>query len=103
MPNVARNRCCRGVEGKQNMARMLDRLREQPPTRSPGWPVTSLRGSAQTKELARPASRGRPTAAARNFLIFQLESRPASLCGPAARSRRPRFTWKPAQRRAVQT
>jgi phosphoglucomutase/phosphomannomutase len=60
-----------GIEGKDNMARMLDRLRTEPPRSIAGLPVTS------TEDLRDPNGRmgpikGATDAAGRNVLIFRL-------------------------------
>lgn len=61
-----------GLEGKQNMARMLDALRSAPPREIGGLPV------AQFEDLRDEAGRmgpfkGETDRAARNFLIFRLQ------------------------------
>jgi phosphoglucomutase/phosphomannomutase len=60
-----------GFEGKQNMARMLDRLRADPPRSIAGLAVTSF------EDLRDPTGRmgpikGATDAAGRNVLVFQL-------------------------------
>ncbi len=61
-----------GLEGKQNMARMLDALRNKPPREIAGLPVS------QFEDLSDEAGRmgpfkGDTDRAARNFLIFRMQ------------------------------
>ncbi len=61
----------RGIEGRRQMAEMLDRLRADPPRAVAGLPVTSF------EDLRDPAGRfgplkGGTDAAARNVLVFRL-------------------------------
>jgi phosphoglucomutase/phosphomannomutase len=63
-----------GVLGKQNMARMLDRLRAAPPTEIGGLPVTGFEDLRD--EQGRMGSfKGETDRAARNFLFFRVGDR----------------------------
>ena len=61
-----------GIEGKQQMAKMLDLLRQSPPQgdRRPGG--DGVRGSCATKAAGWGRSKGATDFASRNFLIFRL-------------------------------
>jgi phosphoglucomutase len=64
----------RGVQGRQQMGQMLDRLRADPPRDVGGLPVSSF------EDLRDPAGRlgphkGGTDAAARNVLVFRLGER----------------------------
>ena len=50
-----------GIQGKQQMARMLDRLRATPPKEIGGLAVTRLRGPARREAADSGRSRARPT------------------------------------------
>ena len=60
-----------GVEGKVNMGRMLDALRNSPPARIGGLPVTGFEDLQNTAGRMGPF-KGETDKAARNFLIFRL-------------------------------
>jgi phosphoglucomutase len=60
-----------GIEGKQNMARMLDRLRADPPKAIGGLAVTGFEDLRDENGRLGPL-KGATDAAARNFLIFRL-------------------------------
>jgi phosphoglucomutase len=60
-----------GVEGKQDMARMLGRLRTSPPASIGGLPVTQFE-DLQDESGKLGAYKGGTDKAARNFLIFRL-------------------------------
>ena len=60
-----------GLEGKVNMGRMLDALRNNPPKTIGGLPVTSFEDLWNTEGRMGPF-RGDTDRAARNFLIFRL-------------------------------
>jgi phosphoglucomutase/phosphomannomutase len=60
-----------GVEGKQLMARLLDRLRTTPPTEIGGLKVSSVE-DLQDEEGRLGPFKGATDRAARNFLIFRL-------------------------------
>jgi phosphoglucomutase len=61
-----------GVEGKENMARMLDRLRSSPPREIAGVKVTAFEDLRDEKHKPILCETDR---AARNFLIFRLGER----------------------------
>jgi phosphoglucomutase/phosphomannomutase len=60
-----------GVEGKQNMARMLDAMRRQPFTEVAGLPVTSVEDMRDPNGRLGPL-KGATDAASRNVLSFRL-------------------------------
>jgi phosphoglucomutase len=60
-----------GLEGKQNMARMLDRLRAEPPKAIAGLPVTGFEDLRDANGRMGPL-KGATDAAGRNVLVFQL-------------------------------
>jgi len=60
-----------GIEGKSNMVRMLDTLRQNPPTNVGGLAVTGFEDLRDEDGRMGPL-RGATDAAARNFLIFRL-------------------------------
>ncbi|MDB5310124.1 MAG: pgcA [Gemmataceae bacterium] len=60
-----------GLEGKQNMARMLDALRRNPPAEIGGLPVTGFEDLLDEDGRLGPF-KGDTDRAARNFLIFRL-------------------------------
>ncbi len=60
-----------GIEGKSNMARMLDSLRKNPPQEIAGIPVTSFTDLRSEDSYLGPI-KGATDFAARNFLIFHL-------------------------------
>jgi phosphoglucomutase/phosphomannomutase len=66
----------RGVQGKQQMAEMLDRLRADPPREIAGLPVTSFEDLRDEEGRMGPL-RGATDAASRNVLVFR--------CGEQAR------------------
>src|SRR5262249_21076851 len=61
----------RGVEGKQQMAEMLDRLRADPPRQVGGLAVTAFEDLRDPEGRLGPIS-GATDAAARNVLLFRL-------------------------------
>jgi phosphoglucomutase len=63
-----------GIEGKQNMARMLDALRARPLREIAGLPVTAFEDLRDERGRLGPL-KGATDAAARNFLIFRLDDR----------------------------
>jgi phosphoglucomutase/phosphomannomutase len=63
-----------GIEGKRNMARMLNALRAQPPREIAGLAVTAFEDLRDEKGRLGPL-KGATDAAARNFLIFRLGDR----------------------------
>src|SRR5262249_58500582 len=63
-----------GIQGKQNMARMLDALRQSPPRTIAGLPVMSFEDLRDERGPMGPI-RGATDHAARNFLIFRLGDR----------------------------
>lgn len=69
--NVARNLVMPGVQGKQNMARMLDRLRKDPPRSIAGLPVSNVVDLLDEDNWLGPF-KGGTDRAARNFLIYHL-------------------------------
>jgi phosphoglucomutase/phosphomannomutase len=69
--NLARNLVMPGIEGKRNMALMLDRLRQAPPGIIAGLPVTRFIDLQDEKNWLGPF-KGGTDRAARNFLIFHL-------------------------------
>jgi phosphoglucomutase/phosphomannomutase len=60
-----------GLEGKQNMAKMLDRLRSAPPREIGGLAVTGFQDLRNEDNWMGPI-KGATDFAARNFLLFQL-------------------------------
>ena len=60
-----------GLEGKQDMAKMLDALRNQPPTEIAGMPVTHFEDLRDEAGKMGPY-KGDTDKVARNFLIFRL-------------------------------
>ena len=84
-----------GLEGKPNMARMLDALRTNPPKEIGGLAVTAFEDLRDEDGRMGPF-KGETDRAARNFLIFRLGGRRARrrrcACGRAAPSRRRRRT-----------
>jgi phosphoglucomutase/phosphomannomutase len=63
-----------GIEGKQNMARMLDLLRNSPPKEISGLPVTAFEDLRDERGRLGPI-KGATDRAARNFLLFRLGER----------------------------
>lgn len=63
-----------GLEGKQNMARMLDLLRSSPPREIGGLPVTAFADLRDENNWMGPI-KGATDHAARNFLVFTLGDR----------------------------
>jgi phosphoglucomutase/phosphomannomutase len=63
-----------GVLGKQNMARMLDRLRASPPAEVGGLPVTGFEDLRDERGRMGPF-KGETDRAARNFLLFRFGDR----------------------------
>ncbi len=61
-----------GLEGKQNMAKMLDILRNSPPKSIAGFPVTSVEDLWNEDGKMGPF-KGATDKAARNFLIFRMQ------------------------------
>ena len=61
-----------GLEGKQNMAKMLDILRKNPPGEIAGFPVVSSEDLWDVEGKMGPF-KGATDQAARNFLIFRLQ------------------------------
>jgi len=60
-----------GIEGKSNMTKMLDALRNNPPTQIGEWPVASFEDLRNEDGRMGPL-KGATDAASRNFLIFRL-------------------------------
>lgn len=60
-----------GLEGKQHMAKMLDRLRQDPPAEIAGLPVTRCEDLRDENNWMGPI-KGATDYAARNFLVFTL-------------------------------
>jgi phosphoglucomutase len=60
-----------GIEGKQNMAKMLDKLRSSPPKVIGGLPVTGFEDLRDENGRMGPL-KGATDAAGRNVLLFQL-------------------------------
>jgi phosphoglucomutase len=69
--NEIRNMVMPGIEGKQTMARMLNRLRQSPPQSLGGLAVTGFEDLQDENGWMGPF-KGATDRAARNFLIFQL-------------------------------
>ncbi len=72
----------RGLEGKQQMQRMLDRLRQAPPREIAGLAVTSWEDLADETGRLGPL-RGATDAAGRNVLIFHLGERAKVVLRPS--------------------
>jgi phosphoglucomutase/phosphomannomutase len=70
--NEVRNIIMPGIEGKQKMARMLNRLREQPPQTIGGLQVIGIDDLQDEQGWLGPF-KGATDKAARNFLFFMLE------------------------------
>ena len=70
--NELQNLVMTGVEGRQDMTRMLDSLRKSPPETIGGLTVTSVE-DLQDEAGKLGAYRGGTDKAARNFLIFRLD------------------------------
>jgi phosphoglucomutase/phosphomannomutase len=68
--NEIRNLIMPGIEGKQNMARMLDRLRKQPPTKVGDWDVTETDDLWNESGWMGPF-KGATDRQSRNFLLFR--------------------------------
>src|SRR5205823_12088513 len=60
-----------GIEGKQNMARMLDRMRAEPPKSVAGLPVTGFEDLRDPNGRMGPI-KGATDAAGRNVLVLHL-------------------------------
>lgn len=60
-----------GIEGKQQMARMLDRLRREPPQQIAGMDITHIE-DLQREDCWLGEFKGATDRAARNFLVFEL-------------------------------
>lgn len=71
-----------GVQGKQNMARMLDALRKTPPKEIASLAVTSFEDLRDEHGRLGPL-KGATDAAARNFLIFHLGERARVVVRPS--------------------
>jgi phosphoglucomutase len=71
-----------GIEGKQNMARMLNALRAQPPQEIAGLRVTAFEDLRDERGRLGPI-KGATDAAARDFLIFRLGDRGRVLLRPS--------------------
>ncbi len=69
--NVLRTIVMPGIEGKQNMARMLNQLRTNPPKEIGGLPVTGFDDLQNEAGWLGPF-KGGTDRAARNFILFQL-------------------------------
>jgi phosphoglucomutase/phosphomannomutase len=69
--NTMRNLVMTGIEGRQNMARMLDTLRAAPPTEIAGLSVTSCEDLRDEDGRLGPL-KGATDAASRNVLVFRL-------------------------------
>ncbi len=80
--NVGTTVVMTGIEGKQNMARMLDALRRTPPREIAGLPVTSFEDLRDEQGRLGPL-KGATDAAARNFLIFRLGERARVVLRPS--------------------
>ncbi len=63
-----------GIEGKQQMARMLDRLRTEPPREVAGLAVTQFEDLRREDSWMGPL-KGATDAASRNFLVFRFGDR----------------------------
>jgi phosphoglucomutase/phosphomannomutase len=69
--NGLENLVMTGIEGKQNMARMLEKLRQNPPTSIAGLPVRQYEDLQDESGRMGPF-KGDTDKASRNFLIFRL-------------------------------
>jgi phosphoglucomutase/phosphomannomutase len=69
--NELQNIVMTGLEGKQNMAKMLDALRTHPPAGIGGLPVVGVE-DLRNEDGRMGAFKGETDKAARNFLIFRL-------------------------------
>lgn len=69
--NEIRNMIMPGIQGKQTMARMLDRLRQSPPKSIGGLAVTGFEDLQDENGWMGPF-KGTTDRSARNFLLFQL-------------------------------
>jgi phosphoglucomutase/phosphomannomutase len=72
----------RGIQGKQDMARMLDLLRKSPPTEIAGLAVTAFEDLRDEGGRLGPY-KGATDYAARNFLIFRLGDRARVVLRPS--------------------
>jgi phosphoglucomutase/phosphomannomutase len=72
--NELRNLVMTGIEGKAQMARILDRLRAEPPRQIGGLKVTQFEDLRREDSWLGPL-KGATDAAARNFLLFRLGDR----------------------------
>lgn len=70
--NELRNIALTGVEGKQQMQRMMDHLRRSPPARIAGWNVSRFEDLLDEQGRLGPYQ-GDTDRAARNFLVFLLQ------------------------------
>ncbi|MBA2224720.1 phospho-sugar mutase [Thermogemmata fonticola] len=70
--NELRNIALTGVEGKQQMQRMMDQLRRSPPARIAGWNVSRFEDLLDEQGRLGPYQ-GDTDRAARNFLVFLLQ------------------------------
>jgi phosphoglucomutase len=70
--NGLENLVMTGIEGKQNMTRMIDRLRNDPPKAIGGLPVVKFEDLRDENGRMGPY-KGETDKAARNFLIFRLK------------------------------
>jgi phosphoglucomutase/phosphomannomutase len=86
-----------GIQGKQNMARMLEQLRKSPLKEIGGLKVTAFEDLRDEKGPMGPI-KGATDAASRNVLIFAWATEAESLSAPAAPSRKRRPISKFAQR-----
>jgi phosphoglucomutase/phosphomannomutase len=71
-----------GIQGKQDMARMLDALRATPPREIGGLPLTGFEDLRDESGRMGPL-KGATDAAARNFLIFRLGERARIVLRPS--------------------
>lgn len=69
--NEVRNLVMPGIEGKRDMARMLERIRENPPKEIAGFPVTYF-VDLQDEDCWLGPIKGATDKQSRNFLIFDL-------------------------------
>ena len=69
--NEVKNIALPGIEGRQTMARMLDRLRNNPPAEIAGYKVTGIDDLLSEKSWMGPI-KGETDRGARNFLHFRL-------------------------------
>ncbi len=72
--NELRNLVMTGIEGKEQMTRVLDRLRADPPREISGLKVTQFEDLRREDSWLGPL-KGATDAAARNFLLFRLGDR----------------------------